>query len=108
MGTMESTILRVLTENDITKIADTVQAWRSGEDYDDVAGFCKSASLEEIEKNGCVLTPGRYVGAVARDEDTEPFNHKMQRLKDELSRNHGNASKLDEQIGLILKVLNNE
>ena len=74
MGTMESRVLRVLTEDDIAKIAGTVQAWKMGEDYEDVAGFCRSASLEEIEKNGFVLTPGRYVGVRldnANNQDTE-------------------------------------
>ena len=60
---METRVLKVFTDEDIAKIQETVQSWKTGEGYEDVAGFCKSASREEIEKNGFVLTPGRYVGA---------------------------------------------
>ena len=43
-------------------------------------GFCKAAKLDEITRHGYVLTPGRYVGAAAVEEDDEPFEEKMQRL----------------------------
>ena len=55
-----------LTDDDLSKISDTFHAWRGLEHdkkYEDVAGFCKSATLEDIAKNDYVLTPGRYVGA---------------------------------------------
>ena len=65
-----------MTDADIDRIADTYHAWRGEEDaiarvgeYEDVLGFCKSAPLEEIRKHGHVLTPGRYVGAGAAEED---------------------------------------
>ena len=54
LGTMETRVLKVFTDEDIAKIQETVQSWKTGEGYEDVAGFCKSASLEEIEKNGYV------------------------------------------------------
>jgi type I restriction enzyme M protein len=84
LGTMETRVLKVFTDEDITKIADTVQSWKTGEGYEDVAGFCKVASLEEIEKNGFTLTPGRYVGFSDADADSEPFDEKINRLKDSL------------------------
>ena len=98
MGTMESRVLRVLTEDDIAKIADTVQAWKTGEGYDDIAGFCKSASLEEIEKNGFVLTPGRYIGFGNIETDSEPFEDKMRRLKVRLADLNKHGGALDKTI----------
>ena len=50
LGTMETRVLKVFTDEDIAKIAETVQSWKTGKGYEDVAGFCKSASLEEIRK----------------------------------------------------------
>lgn len=98
MGTMESRILKVLTEDDIAKIADTVQAWKTGEDYEDVAGFCKSASLEDIEKNGFVLTPGRYIDAQLVSQSDADFASKLEGLKNELSAQVDKARELDETI----------
>lgn len=61
----------------ISKIVDTVQAWRGDEEadteYADVAGFCRSVPLAEIAEHGHVLTPGRYVGAEAVEDDDEAF-----------------------------------
>ena len=53
---METRVLKIVTDEDIAKIATTVQSWKTGDDYEDVAGFCKSVSLEEIEKSGFVDT----------------------------------------------------
>lgn len=85
LGSMETRVLKVFTSADIAKIADTVQAWKSGEGYEDIAGFCKSASLDEIEKNGFVLTPGRYVGTEMNHESSEEFLEKFQSLTDRLN-----------------------
>jgi type I restriction enzyme M protein len=87
LGTMTSRTNRELTQSDIDRIAATVHAWRANgevqQSYEDVPGFCYSAKLEEIEKNGFVLTPGRYVGAAEQEEDGELFSQKMKRLKDQ-------------------------
>ena len=85
LGSMETRVLKVFTDKDITTIADTVQAWKSGDGYEDILGFCKSASPEEIEANGFVLTPGRYVGFDNATEPYEVFNSKMVRLVSSLS-----------------------
>ena len=64
MGVLVDRTRRELTDQEIRKIADTYHAWRGETNagkYSDIPGFCKSASLEEIRKNGHVLTPGRYV-----------------------------------------------
>ena len=68
MGTLVDRVHRELTDEDIAKIAGTYHAWRGDKgagEYEDVPGFCKAATLEEIRSHGHVLTPGRYVGAEA-------------------------------------------
>lgn len=98
LGSMETRVLKVFTDEDIAKIADTVRAWKSGEEYEDIAGYCKSASLEEIEKNGFALTPGRYVGSSADEADGEPFEIKIARLYVSLASEQEHARTLDHVI----------
>ena len=98
LGTMETRVLKVFTDEDIAKIQNTVQSWKTGEGYEDVAGFCKSAPLEEIEKNGFVLTPGRYVGAADGETDEEEFSSKITRLIGSLSDLKEKGSELDNHI----------
>ena len=98
LGTMDTRVLRVFTDEDIAKIQETVQSWKSGEGYEDVVGFCKSASLEVIEKNGFVLTPGRYVGAEETSMDTEVFTQTIKKLTESLHALQDTSSKLDQEI----------
>ena len=98
MGTMKNRVERILIDDDISKISDTVQSWRNNEDYEDVPGFCYKAKFEEIEKNGFVLTPGRYVGAPEEEDDGEPFNEKMKRLTSLLKEQQKESKLLDQQI----------
>ncbi len=99
MGRMVDRTHRELTDEDIRKIADTYHAWRTGDSgYADLPGFCKSASLEEIRGHNYVLTPGRYVGAAPKEEDSEPFEQKMRRLTAEWQAQVAEARKLDEAI----------
>ena len=66
--------------------------------YEDVAGFCKSTTLKEIQEQGYVLTPGRYVGAAELEEDEEPFDHKMARLTKELETQFEEGNRLENLI----------
>lgn len=82
LGYMKDRVLRDFTMDDIQKVADIFHAWKMGEAvngvaYEDQAGFCKSASLEEITKHDFVLTPGRYVGAAVEEDDGIPFTEKI-------------------------------
>ncbi len=96
MGTLIDRVHRDLNEEDIAKIADTYHAWKDGEGYMmDVAGFCKSATLQEIQAQGYVLTPGRYVGAAELEEDDEPFEQKIARLTKELEEQFIEGGKLE-------------
>ena len=107
LGTMETRVLKVFTDEDISKIADTVHAWRSGKNYENIAGFCKSASLEEIKKNGFVLTPGRYVGSDLQDVSNEDFSKQINNLKENLFKLQIKSNKLDNQINSQLNLLKN-
>ena len=71
----------------------------------DIPGFCKSAPLEEIRKHGHVLTPGRYVGAEAQEDDGEPLAEKLQRLTATLREQQAEGAKLDATIAANLKEL---
>src|SRR5690606_29126760 len=81
MGTLVSRVRRELDDDDIAHIANTYTDWQRDESgYEDVPGFCKSATLDEIAGHGYVLTPGRYVGAAAAEDDGEPFEEKVTTL----------------------------
>jgi type I restriction enzyme M protein len=108
MGTMADRTHRELTNEDIAKIAGTYHAWRGDKDagaYADVPGFCMTAMLEEIRKHGHVLTPGRYVGREAAEDDGEPFGEKMKRLATLLREQQAEAARLDAAIAANLKEL---
>ncbi|WP_058868181.1 class I SAM-dependent DNA methyltransferase [Chloracidobacterium thermophilum] len=101
LGTMVDRVHRELTEEDIKKIADTYHAWRgdkSAGDYEDMPGFCRSATLDDIRRHGHILTPGRYVGAAEVKDDGEPFEEKMARLTAALREQTEQAAKLDKII----------
>ncbi len=108
LGRMVDRTHRELTDEDIARIANTYHAWRGEVGVDgsaDVPGFCKSATLDEIRKHGHVLTPGRYVGAEAQEDDGEPFEEKMQRLVAQLREQQAEAAKLDAAISANLREL---
>ena len=105
LGRMVDRTHRELTDEDIEHIASTYHAWRDGQDYEDVPGFCKSATLEEIKKHGHVLAPGRYVGLAPQAEDGEPFEEKMARLTVEWGKQQAETTKLDAAITANLERL---
>ena len=106
LGRMVDRTHRELTGDDIARIAGAYHAWREGADaYADVPGFCKSAALDEVRKHGHVLTPGRYVGAEAQEDDGEPFEDKMARLTAQWRQQQADAAKLDAAIEANLKSL---
>ncbi len=79
---MVSRTLKEFSDEDIQKVAQTYHAWKGTNDksYEDIAGFCKVANLEEIKNNEYILTPGRYVGLTDVEEDKEPFEQKWNAL----------------------------
>lgn len=108
LGVLKNRVQRELTDDDVERIAGTYHAWRGDKGagkYDDVAGFCKSAELKDIRSHGYVLTPGRYVGAEALEEDGEPYAEKIRRLSATLREQMAEAEKLDAMILTNLKEL---
>jgi type I restriction enzyme M protein len=92
VGYMKDRVLRDFTNDDIALITNTFHNWQTGNGYEDKAGFCFSAALSDIQKHDFVLTPGRYVGAVEEEADSEPFADKMGRLtatlRDQFTQSH--------------------
>jgi type I restriction enzyme M protein len=108
LGVMVDRTHRELTDDEVARISRTYHAWRGEKDagkYEDVPGFCKSATLDEMRKHGHVLTPGRYVGAEVAEDDSEPFEDKMKRLAAQLREQNTQARTLDEAIARNLKEL---
>jgi type I restriction enzyme M protein len=104
MGTMVTRKNREFTEEDLDKISETYHDWRTIDGkYEDVKGFCKAAKMEEVEKNGFVLTPGRYVGSDYVEEDDGLFEEKMKELTSELSEQFKESKELEERIKKNLK-----
>ncbi|MBY8186490.1 type I restriction-modification system subunit M [Vibrio fluvialis] len=103
LGYMKDRVLRDFTRDDIQKVADLYHAWKTGAEvngvaYEDQAGFCKSATLEDIKKHDFVLTPGRYVGATEELDDGIPFGEKMATLTEKLSEQFAVATELESEI----------
>ncbi|PJC85595.1 restriction endonuclease subunit M [Vibrio sp. HA2012] len=103
LGYMKDRVLRDFTRDDIQKVADLYHAWKTGQEvngvaYEDQAGFCKSATLQEIKKHDFVLTPGRYVGAADEEDDGIPFAEKMATLTEKLSEQFAESAKLEADI----------
>jgi type I restriction enzyme M protein len=105
LGNLIDRVHRELTDEEVKRIANTYHTWRSGKAYEDIPGFCKSATLEEIQTHGYVLTPGRYVGAEELDDDDEPFEDKMKRLTVTLNEQFKESAKLETAIRENLRSL---
>lgn len=98
MGDMVNRRLRELSDEDIKKIANTYIAWQNEDGYEDVQGYCKVASIDEIKEHDYILTPGRYVGIEEVEDDGEPFEEKMERLTTTLANQFKKSRELEEEI----------
>lgn len=105
LGTMVTRKLRELSENDIEKIASTYHDYQNNEKYEDIAGFCKIATIEEIKANNYVLTPGRYVGIREQEDDGIPFEEKMKTITAELKAQFEESHKLEDEIRKNLEAI---
>jgi type I restriction enzyme M protein len=105
LGRLTDRVHRDFLDQDIVLIADTYHIWQDARKHENVAGFCKSVTVEEIRAQGYILTPGRYVGAAELEEDSEPFEQKMVRLTKELETQFDESEKLQKQLRENLKRL---
>jgi type I restriction enzyme M protein len=109
LGVMVDRRHRELTNEDVMRVSEIYHAWRGeGGRYEDMPGLCKSASLDDVRKNGWILTPGRYVGTEVEEEDDEVFDEKMKRLTSELKLLMTQAQALDNEIKKDMKKIGYE
>ena len=104
MGYMVDRKHRDFSDDDIQKLSDIFSDFQNGT-LEEVKGFCASANTQEIAKQDYILTPGRYVGIEEQDDDSEPFDEKMNRLTAELSemfrKSHELENEIREKLGAI-------
>jgi type I restriction enzyme M protein len=108
LGHLVDRVHRDLSDEEIARIASIYHAWRGEKDagkYEDVSGFCKSATTQEIAAHSHILTPGRYVGTQEMEADEEHFEVKIKRLSNELRRQFEEAAKLNRAVDASLKAL---
>jgi len=99
LGTMTSRKNKALTDEDIAQIADAYHNWRNIDGkYEDIQGFCKAATLEEVEANNYVLTPGRYVGTEEVEDDGIPYEEKVATISENLKGYFEKSIELQERI----------
>jgi type I restriction enzyme M protein len=98
LGYMKDRVLRDFTQDDLNQVTELFHNWQMGKDYQDQAGFCASVGLELLQKHDYVLTPGRYVGAAAEEDDGEPFTEKMARLTGQLKTQFAESDRLEAEI----------
>jgi len=90
--------------DDLKQIIDTYHNWRNANtSYEDIAGFCKVATLDEVRQNNYVLMPGRYVGTEEEEIDLIPFEEKMKTLTDKLAEQFAQGEQLQKTIRENLK-----
>lgn len=108
MGTMVDRVRKELTSKDIEKIAGTYHAWRGDKGagkYEELAGYCRATTLEEVRRHGHVLTPGRYVGSADIPESEESFEKTMSRLSAAVRHHRVEGERLDADIAKTMKEL---
>jgi type I restriction enzyme M protein len=101
LGRLEDRVHRTLDPEDIANIAGIYHAWRGDRaagEYQDVRGFCRAAAIKDMRQHGHVLTPGRYVGAAAAEEDDVPFKERLEALKAKLDEQLAEADQLTAMI----------
>jgi type I restriction enzyme M protein len=108
LGQMVDRTRKEFSDDDIARIAATYHAWRGEAEagaYEDIPGFCKAATIDEIKGHGHVLTPGRYVGTAALDDDDQPFEERFRSLHAKLGEQFASSHALELSINSGLERL---
>ena len=111
MGTKISRTQIELTDEELGGITASYHAWRGKPgmgDYADQAGFCKASSVEQIERAGFALTPGRYVGATIVEEELGVFAERLTKLVDQLADNFAENERLESEVKRALRAVGYE
>ena len=99
---------RELSDEEIARICRTYHAWRGEKDadkYEDVPGFCKGSTTDDIAAHSFALTPGRYVGAEYVEDEDEPFEDTIRWLTIQLEQQFAEGARLEDQIQENLKLV---
>ena len=97
-GFMETRVLRNFTDDEIIEFGTIYKNWLNDTGYQDIKGYCKSASIDEIKEQEYTLTPGRYVGVADLEDDGIPFGEKMSTSTDELKKQFAERERLQAEI----------
>ena len=108
LGTMVTRKLRELSDEEIQKISNEYHNYLYNIDFEDMPGFSKKVTIEDIKSNDYMLTPRRYVGIEELEEDGLPFEEKMKHLTQELSEQMIESKKIDEEIKEVLGAIGYE
>jgi len=87
-----------LSEDELEKIASVYRVFKSGNVPEEIAGFCKVATLDDVRNYNYALTPGRYVGTEEPEDEDEPFDVRMPLLLEKLGSEFEKSNSLEEAI----------
>ncbi len=109
LGYMLDRAERALSDEDISRIADTYHAWKGTDSaarkqltYEDVPGFCKSVTIDDVKAAGYTLTPGRFVGSAGTVDDIELIDEKIARLRRDLLSSFDESAQLEELVRTLM------
>ena len=111
LGHLVSRRQREFDPEDISRIADTYHSFRNLKPatlYEDIDGFCKVATRADIEQQGFVLTPGRYVGSPEADEDELPAAERLELIRKRLVEELDQSAAVEKRLRNLLKQVNGD
>ena len=92
---------REWTGEQVQQIAEIVRSYRGekgSKKYQDVKGFCKISTIEDIRSAGYTLNSGRYVGVTESEQSDEDFATVVKALHDEFIKLTNEAHLLEKKI----------